>query len=109
MKKGKALALRHWAKLSSSQRKAAKDGLASYLQTREAKSGYFKHGSTYLGERVWVDYEQAPKDAAAQTHEDERRKVMAVALDLDEGQPNRIRGFGWNTFDDVKRAAAGLW
>jgi hypothetical protein len=85
MKKGKALARKHWEKLSQVQRKAAKDGLASYLKTGEPKRGYFKHGSTYLSERVWEDYEGAQTTPAVDSAKERRIQIKSVALDKGNG------------------------
>jgi hypothetical protein len=93
MKKGKALARKHWAKLDQVQRKAAKDGLVSYLKTDEPKRGFYKHGSTYLSARVWEDYEAEQGATVADPEKERETQIKAVALDKINGTQHHKRWF----------------
>jgi hypothetical protein len=85
-KKGKALAKKRWSTLPQEQRQAAYDGIEIYLKTDDPRRGFVKHGSTYLSERVWEDFEIDPKQAAEET---ERKQVQAVALDIHNNEFTR--------------------
>jgi hypothetical protein len=100
MKKGKALAKKHWEKLSQVQRKAAKDSLPSYLKTDEPRRGFFKHGSTYLSERVWEDYEGAQTTPAADPAKERETQIKAVALDKNRGTWNYAKKW-WRSLSEV--------
>lgn len=99
MKKGKALARKHWAKLSQDQRKAANEALPAYLKTDEPKRGFFKHGSSYLGTKVWEDYEQIPHEQEASADRDQELQVKALALDLRNG----VLKFAAKWWDDLSK------
>lgn len=55
VKKGKANAEKKWKQLGAETRTAALERLPLYIA--DTNPGYVKHGSTYLNQRVWEDYE----------------------------------------------------
>ena len=55
MKKGKATARKTWAKLKPEDRGFALNRLPPYVADNDPR--FLKHGSTYLNQRVWEDYE----------------------------------------------------
>jgi hypothetical protein len=57
-KHGKAPAEKTWAKLTEAQRAAAIAGIAAYMRDKEGcDKTFIKHGSTYLNQKVWEEYE----------------------------------------------------
>jgi biotin operon repressor len=60
-KHGKAPAEKTWAKLTEAQRAAAIAGIAAYMRDKEGcDKTFIKHGSTYLNQKVWEEYEPEP-------------------------------------------------
>ena len=81
-KRGKAEAKKLWAKLSTSDRQAAFDGLSLYKNTGNAKRGFIRDGDRYLRTRVWEDFQAAPEATKADPEQERVKQIKAVAVDI---------------------------
>jgi len=60
-KKGKVQAEKLWAKLTNEEREKAIKAIPLYEESKkDSPKKFWKHGSTYLSQRVWEDFEVPP-------------------------------------------------
>lgn len=80
-KRGKAVAERHWKRLTPDHRRMAVDRLPAYVASVDPQ--FLKHGSTYVSQRVWLDFEETPTtpadELAAAAERNRRRQAEAEA------------------------------
>lgn len=75
-KRGKAEAAKTWAALSAEDREAAKIGIGAYVSDCKQNSRPYRHGSTYLNQRTWEDYEDS--SAEAQMSDEDKLVTLLV-------------------------------
>ncbi len=103
---GVAAGRKSWVRLTPPQqqeRLRALDGYRDNLKAHPFKNP--QHISTFINS----GFEDFAVPAETASVDDLKRKVQVIALDIAHGQPERIKSYGWSTFEDVAKQAPDLW